>query len=86
MNWQDVRNHYPQQWILFEAIKAHTEDEKRIVDQIAVINTFPDSNSAIKSYVKLHHESPSRELYVFHTSRESLDITVRKWLGIRGVK
>jgi len=30
-------------------------------------------------------ESPKRELFVFHTSRKELDITERRWLGIRGM-
>ena len=35
-------------------------------------------------YIQLHREAPERELYVFHTDRETLDITERRWLGIRG--
>jgi len=31
-------------------------------------------------------EIRKRELYVFHTSRETLDITERRWLGIRGAQ
>ena len=86
MQWQEIRNHYPQQWLLVEAIKAHSESNKRILEQIAVVGTFPDSVIAMKSYVQLHHEAPERELYVFHTSRETLDITERSWLGIRGLQ
>jgi len=46
----------------------------------------------MRSYVQLRREgrlcfqAPQRELYVFHTSREALDITERRWLGIRGVQ
>jgi hypothetical protein len=69
-----------------EAIKAHSEANKRILEQLAVIGTFPDSVSALKSYLQLRREAPDRELYVFHTSRETLDITERRWLGIRGVR
>ncbi len=83
MEWQEIRTRYPQQWLLVEAIKAHSEENKRILDQIAVISTFPNSNVAMKSYAQLHHDSPERELYVIHTSRAALDITERRWLGIR---
>ena len=38
----------------------------------------------MKGYLQLHHQSPERELYVLHTDREVLDITERRWLGIRG--
>jgi hypothetical protein len=86
MKWQEIRKNHPQQWLLVEAIKAHSEANKRILEQLAVISTFPDSVTAMRSYVQLRREAPERELYVFHTSRETLDIAERRWLGIRGVQ
>jgi len=86
MKWQEIRTHYPQQWLLVEAIKAHSEANKRILEQLAILGTFVDSVTALKSYQQLHHEAPERELYVFHTSRETLDVTERNWMGIRGAQ
>ncbi len=86
MKWQEIRTHYPQQWLLVEAIKARSEANKRVLEQLAVVGTFVDSVTALMSYQQLHHEAPERELYVFHTSRETLDVTERKWLGIRGAQ
>jgi hypothetical protein len=83
MKWQEIRKRYPQQWVLVEAIKAHSKKNKRILEQIAVINTFPDSARAMQGYAELHRQAPARELYVFHTSRAKLDIIERTWLGIR---
>jgi hypothetical protein len=83
MWWQEIRRQYPQQWLLVEAIKAHSEADKRVVDQLSVVNAFQDSTAALNSYLEMHRAYPERELYVFHTSRELLDITERKWLGIR---
>ncbi len=86
MQWQEIREHYPQQWLLIEAIKAHSEASKRILEQLAIVDTYPDSVSAMKDYARLHREAPGRELYVFHTSRETLDIVERQWLGIRALQ
>ena len=86
MKWQEVPTHYPQQWLLLEAIKAHSEENKRVLEQLAVISTFPTSTAAMKSYAQLHQDAPQRELYVFHTSRETLEITEKRWLGIRGTR
>ena len=86
MKWQEICTHYPQRWLLVEAIKAHSEASKRILEQLAVVGTFSDSVTALKSYQQLHHEAPERELYVFHTSRATLDVTERRWLGIRGTQ
>ena len=86
MKWQEIREYYPQQWLLIEAIKARSEGDKRVLEQLAVVGVFNDSVAALESYRQLHRQAPARELYVFHTSRETLEITERKWLGIRGVQ
>lgn len=83
MLWPEIRKIYPNQWLLVEAIKAHTEGDKRILDQLAVIGTFPDSTVAWQGYTQLHRKAPERELFVLHTSRERLDIKIRHWAGIR---
>ncbi len=83
MHWQEIRNHYPRQWLLIEAIKAHSESNKRILDNLSVAGTYPDSETAMKVYIEMHREVPERELYVIHSSRETVNITERKWLGIR---
>ncbi len=85
MQWRDIRNHYPDRWLLVEAIKAHSENDKRILEDLAVVDTFDDSDQAMKGYAVLHREAPQRELYVFDTDREELDVSERRWLGIRSV-
>ena len=86
MKWEEIRTHYPQQWLLVEAIEAHSEGDRRITDQLAVVDTFEDSRTALHRYAKLHHDEPERELYVLHTSREKLEIIERRWLGIWGAQ
>ena len=86
MQWTEIRDRYPQQWLLLEAIEAHSEASKRVLEQLSVVSTFSDSTTALRSYLQLHRQAPQRELYVFHTSRESLEILERRWLGIRGAE
>ncbi|MEW5767528.1 MAG: hypothetical protein AB1797_07845 [bacterium] len=86
MQWQAIRTHYPNQWLLLESLKAHSEGDKRILDELAILGTFPDSVTALQNYSQLHREAPERELYVFHTSREVLDVVERHWLGIRRIR
>jgi len=85
MQWQEIRNRYPRQWLLVEAIQARSESGKRILEQLAVVNIFSDAQAAMKNYTQLHRQSPEREFYVLHTDREMLDIAERKWLGIRAL-
>ena len=84
MRWADIRQHYPHQWLLVEAIKARSESGKRILEQLAVVNTFPDSTAAMKSYAEWHRQWPEREFFVLHTDREVLEVKERTWLGVRG--
>jgi hypothetical protein len=78
MQWQNIRHHYPEQWLLVEAIKAHSENDRRVLDDIAVVEVFEDSVEAMQSYARLHREAPSRELYVFDTDRKEIDILERR--------
>ena len=83
MQWAEIRHFYPDQWLLLEAMAAHSEKGRRVLDRLAIVAAFADSHSALQEYTQLHHEMPERELYVFHTSREALEIRERRWLGIR---
>ncbi len=85
MKWSDIREHFPHEWLLVEATKAHSEDSRRILEDLAVLGTFPSGKSAMDSYIELHEKAPQRELYVLHTDREELEIEELRWLGIRGV-
>lgn len=85
MQWPEIRQAYPERWLIIEALEAHTYDRQRILDSIAVIETCPDGATAMQRYQKLHHKYPHREFYFVHTQRESLDITERRWAGIRSL-
>lgn len=83
MRWQEVRAAYPDQWLVIEALEAHSEAERRILDKIAVVETCADGESAMQRYRALHKAFPEREYYFVHTRRADLDIRERQWLGIR---
>lgn len=83
MQWQEVRAQYPEQWLIIEALEAHTEAQNRWLDQIAVLESCVDGGTAHRRYRALHQQYPQREFYFIHTSRETPDIRVREWLGIR---
>jgi hypothetical protein len=87
MKWQSVREKHPDTWILVEALDAHTtDDNRRIVEQWAIIDAFPEYYPALQMYQQLHRQSPQKEMYVTHTCNEEVEITVRHWLGVRSVQ
>ncbi len=84
MNWSDIRTDYPDQWLVIEAIEAHTtEDGFRVPDRLAVIESCPDGATAMQRNRQIHQEFPQREFYFIHTSREDLMMRERQWLGVR---
>jgi hypothetical protein len=84
MNCVEIRRNYPKQWVVIEALQAHTtSDHRRILDQGVVIEQCADGKTAMQSYQRLHREYPIREFYFVHTSREEIDIREQQWIGIR---
>jgi hypothetical protein len=80
MTWQQIRQQYPKRWLLLEAIKAHSDKDKRVVEDFGILNTFEDSKRGMRSYLELHRQMPERELYVLHTELEAVRITERVYM------
>ena len=84
MIWSEIRKAYPNQWLVIEAIVAHTtQSSQRELEKIAVIEICTDGITAMQRYRHLHSQFPEREFYFVNTSREELDIRERQWVGIR---
>jgi hypothetical protein len=41
MRWTEVRAAHPDQWLVIEALDPHSENDHRVFDRIAVIETCP---------------------------------------------
>ncbi len=83
MKWTEVRAAYPDEWLVVEAIQFHEEGEVFVGDEITVVEKCPDGAAAFDVYRRLHRQYPERELVFVHTSRETLRIEERRWIGIR---
>jgi len=40
MKWEEIRHHFPHQWLLVEAMEAYSEPGKRIVEQLSRLKFF----------------------------------------------
>ena len=84
MLWSEIRSAYPNQWLIIEALEAHTTpDNKRQLDRLAVIERCPDGKEAFQRYRRLHLNHPQREFYFVHTSISEMGIRELQWSGIR---
>jgi hypothetical protein len=81
-SWDEIRQIYPNRWVLIEAIHAETVNYIREIQSMTVINTFDDFQGAWMAYLAYHRAQPKREFYVLHTKREQLNIEVIRSIGI----
>ncbi|MBB6638295.1 hypothetical protein [Cohnella thailandensis] len=84
MKWSTVREHYPEKWVLVEAIEASSLNSRRIIEEMSVMSDFPDSRQAWTEYKKFHLAEPDREFYIFFTGNESIEVIEQPFLGFRG--
>ena len=84
MRWADICAAFPDQWLVVEAVKAHTTaDSMRHLDDIAVVDQCQSGGAAFDRYRELHRDNPAREYYFLHTSRRDVEIRERRWVGVR---
>lgn len=83
MKWEEARKMYDNKWILFETIEAYSQEGKRIVEELSVINVYDEGKEALKEYSEKHKKDKSREMYVYNTKNEKLLIEERTWIGVR---
>ena len=72
MLWNEVRNTYPNKWIVFDSLKQHEENNNLIIEDIAIIEVFDNINDAFKCYRNLHKQDKSRQLSFGCTKETSL--------------
>lgn len=83
MEWANIREKYPDSWVLIEALKADSVSDERIIRKIALLNYYSTCAEAMLDYRSEHEKYPNKEMYVYHTQNENLQIKERFWMGIR---
>ncbi|MEJ8546682.1 hypothetical protein [Brevibacillus borstelensis] len=73
MLWQEVRDIYPDQYVLLEILKSHCEDNIEYVDEVALIKAIPDPDEATRELLKCKNQN-----IVYHTGQEQIIIEIRK--------
>ncbi|QQK80829.1 hypothetical protein HUG20_13615 [Salicibibacter cibi] len=83
MRWQEVKKRFPNEWVVLEVIKAHSENGYRYIEDVVIIDRFENSLEAMNRYEELRKDQPQREYCFFHTSRQNL-VARERYAGIRG--
>lgn len=78
MLWSEVRKLHPNKFIKFEVLNYDTVDNKRFVDDIAIIKVIDDSKEAMKEFSQCKEGQ-----FVYSTNNEQIVIEVVKYIGVR---
>ena len=79
MKWEEVRRIYPNRFVKIQILKAHTEDNVRYIDDMAVMQAFDDDREATRELVRTKDD-----ILVYHTGKEKLEVEIKQIFGFRG--
>lgn len=78
MKWSEVRDRFPDQFVLVEEIASHVEGDRVLVDDVAVIRAILEEE-ATKTLMECRDK-----MFVYHTGNDSVVIELRRRPGLRG--
>jgi hypothetical protein len=81
MKWEEVKKIYPERYVLLQVLQSHVEGDKKYIDDVAIIRAIDDSKEATRELV---NAKPGT--LVYHTSKDKIEILMRKSVGFRGVR
>jgi hypothetical protein len=80
MKWSEIREKYPNQFVLLKALKSHVEGNKKIIDEVALVKIIENSKEANQLLIRSKGDT-----FVFHTSKDELALTIVKNPVYRGI-
>ena len=78
MKWEEVRNIYPNKFVLLRSLEDHIENNKKCIDDVAIIKVLDDDASKLLVKCK-------GDIFVFHTSKGELAMDIIQMPILRGV-
>ena len=78
MKWSEVRERFPNQFVLVEELASHVEGDRVLVDDVAVVRAVPEEE-ATKTLMQCRDK-----MFVYHTYNDSVVIELRRRPGLRG--
>ncbi len=79
MKWEEVRTIYPNSYVLLQVLNSYVEGNKKHIDEVAIIREIKDSKEATRELV-----NAKAGTIVYHTSKEKIEVLIRKRAGFRG--
>ncbi|NFI94708.1 hypothetical protein [Clostridium sp. ZBS14] len=79
MLWNEVRNIYPDKFVLLTSLKEHVDKNKKYIDDVAVVKVLED-DEASQILAKCKGNT-----FVYHTSKEKLEMDIVRMPILRGI-
>jgi histidyl-tRNA synthetase len=77
MTWDEVREKYPNSWLLLEALDAHIDKGKWIVSKMEVVEVLGEKATGMwDSYHHYKQANPAGDYFFYHTIQDEIDIEV----------
>ena len=80
MKWSEVRRIYPDQFVKLEILEYHMVDNKKYIDEVAVIRALENNKEATHEFVRA-----KENILVYHTGNDEIVVEVRNIKGYRGI-
>ncbi|MBF8984593.1 hypothetical protein IZY60_13690 [Lutibacter sp. B2] len=81
MKWNEIRKSYPDKFVLLESLNSHIENNKKVIEDVALVRIIDDSEEASNLLVRCRGD-----MFVFHTSKEELAMNIVANPVFRGVR
>jgi hypothetical protein len=81
MKWNEIREKYPNQFVLLKALKSHVDGDRKIVDDAALVKLIENSKEANELLIRSKGDT-----FVFHTFKEELSLTIVQNPVYRGIE
>ncbi|TYS17011.1 hypothetical protein FZC78_10290 [Rossellomorea vietnamensis] len=72
MKWQEVRELFPNQFVLVSILDFHEEEDKKIIHEVAPFRSIPEEDANMEFF----NAAPGN--IVYHTSNEECTVHIRK--------
>ncbi|GMX63631.1 hypothetical protein Elgi_31750 [Paenibacillus elgii] len=82
MKWSEICNRYPSHFVLVEALKAVSSNRVRTIEEMTVVESYDNPLQAWEGYKRHHKENLEREFYVFHTSKQEIEVIEEYFSGV----
>jgi len=80
MKWNEIREKYPNQFVLLKSLKSHVDGDRKIVDDAALVRLIENSKEANDLLIRSKGDT-----FVFHTLKEELSLTIVQNPVYRGI-